>query len=84
VSPTSCNCGGKGKNKTATTTTQKAGAGQGSRPTNIVPAQPVKSATGRTQTFTLFDGAGPVQSFGSRLEAEAARVRRGGTVYVTG
>lgn len=39
---------------------------------------PVKPAKGRTQSFTLQARDGSLTVYGSRLEAEAARVRKGG------
>lgn len=40
--------------------------------------------TGQTQRFVLTETSGKTQTFGSRLEAEAARIRKGraGTITV--
>jgi hypothetical protein len=48
----------------------------GKKPTSTRTTKP--PTTGTTQQFTLTTTSGRVQSFGSRLEAEAARVRDGG------
>lgn len=58
-----CNCGGKKK---------ESGPGIGGS------SQP-KSGSGGTQSFTLTGPGDRVQSFGSELEANAARVRQGNT-----
>lgn len=42
------------------------------------PARPTPPPSGETQTFTLSTSDGRTQTFGSRLEAEAERIRRGG------
>lgn len=52
-----------------------------SQPTGRDPKAAQRSArlgTGRTQSFTLEARDGSTQTFGSRLEAQAARVRTGG------
>jgi hypothetical protein len=46
-------------------------------PTDGADAQ-ISRQRGTTQTFTLQATSGRTQIFGSRLEAEAARVRQGG------
>lgn len=43
---------------------------------------PVKPAKGRTQSFTLQARDGSRTVYGSRLEAEAARVRKGGGTVI--
>jgi hypothetical protein len=46
------------------------------------PAQP--TASGATQRFSLLEDSGRTQTFGSRLEADAARARHGGSISVIG
>lgn len=73
-----CNCGSKAKSMAAKS------AGTGSPTPAPDPARPTGSTAsgaskGSTQSFTL-TASGRTQSFGSRLEAEAARVRLGNGV----
>jgi len=66
-----CNCG---KNRVKPLGPSKAQKASGT-PKKGNPVQPAK---GRTQSFTLQARDGSTTVYGSRLEAEAARVRRGG------
>lgn len=67
-----CNCG---KNKTAPAAAQRPAAATPAKPQVAAPPRPMK---GVTQAFVLTTHSGRTQSFGSRLEAEAALVRAGG------
>lgn len=49
------------------------------RNVSVSEANNARQAARRTQTFTLTTPDRRTQTFGSRLEAEAARVRSGGT-----
>jgi hypothetical protein len=68
-----CNCGKNKRQPTGAATTAAA-------PPTPPPAPTPPPTTGRTQRFTLTSGSGRTQSFGSKLEADAARVRSGGTL----
>jgi hypothetical protein len=60
-----CSCKGKNARRTASTSSKGASG--------------ASNTSGSTQSFTLTDRTGRTQTFGSKLEAEAANRRRGGT-----
>lgn len=70
-----CNCGGKNKVKAPTPLTQA----QRQSAQRQQPLPKPKPAKGQQQSFELKTRDGTVEKFGSRLEAEAANVRRGYT-----
>lgn len=65
-----CNCG---KSRGPLSTTK-----QGEEPPKGDPYESTKAPSGRTQTFALRRPDGVVRTYGSLLEAKAARVRLGG------
>ena len=55
--------------------------GTGSKPTEAkIQPRPSTHTTGRTQTFALQTPDGQVRHYGSRLERDADKVRRGGRI----
>lgn len=54
-------------------------AGTGGRPTEAK-ISPASHTTGRTQSFALQTPDGQVRYYGSRLERDAERARRGGRI----
>jgi hypothetical protein len=77
-----CNCG-KGKTTNANAPKKPIPAGvapNGKTPAIDAGGKPMK---GVTQAFTLTSAGGRTQTFGSQLEADAARVRQGGPVTRT-
>ncbi len=69
-----CNCGKSKRDPAAPPVTPSSTA----RPTSVPVTK--KLGTGKTQSFSLLLPSGSTESFGSMLEAQAARVRRGGTI----
>jgi hypothetical protein len=65
-----CNCG---KNRR-----QPTGSTAAAAPPTPPPAPPPPPPTGRTQRFTLTFTSGKTATYGSKLEADAARARSGG------
>lgn len=80
-----CNCS-KNAKPTGFGSNDRTGQGRTARPAQ--PATPVPlngaqeqaAAAGATQSFTMRDRSGRVQSFGSRLERSAFLTRNGGTI----
>jgi hypothetical protein len=64
-----CNCG---KNRRQNVST--------SAPVTPTAPPPPPPAKGQTQSFALLAADGRTSVYGSRLEAEAARARRGGSI----
>jgi hypothetical protein len=76
-----CNCGKR--TQPAEAPPAQAAPPATSTPTSTKDATAVvASGTGRTQSFAFIPPFGRRQNFGSRLEAEAARVRAGGSGQV--
>lgn len=68
--------------RTAAAAAQQAAADAAARASNpsVSSIGPTAPLQGRTQSFALRTSDGRTQSFGSRLEAQAARLRTGGEI----